>query len=226
MPTPHFIPTHSPPWVLPKQDFPISSSWQSVFKRFPFLQRLIRFFLSVVFELLNYSLRSQAFVNLLQWAWGGRRHIKRYVKDPGLLKRLIPNFPIGCKRILQSNNWYKALANPNVEVVPGIAKIEGRQVFASDGSTCEADVIIFGTGFEVASVPVTQHIVGASGKPLSTQWHRPEAYHVARLSECVHGLRTKYLQLLICLCHFGGPTKIHTLSHQDSARPRHCQHCC
>jgi hypothetical protein len=39
----------------------------------------------------------------------GVRHIKRSVKDPELTEKLIPNFKMGCKRILLSNKWYRAL---------------------------------------------------------------------------------------------------------------------
>ncbi|MEZ5501522.1 MAG: hypothetical protein R3E50_02275 [Halioglobus sp.] len=49
-------------------------------------------------------------------------------------------------------------------------------MIASDGTACEADVIIFATGFEVANPPIAQRIVGASGVTLEAQWRgSPEA---------------------------------------------------
>ena len=134
-------------------------------------------------KVLNYCLRFPLFVATLEYA--GRRNIQRYVSDPGLVERLTPNFSIGCKRILQSNQWYRALAKPNVDVVSGISKVEAGRVHASDGSSCEADVIVFGTGFEVASCPIAQHIVGASGSSLAVQWDgHPEAYLGTMLPDC------------------------------------------
>ena len=123
------------PWVLPKRDFAIAPWAQRLFAALPFLMWLLRAFLFLVFELLNYSLRFSWFVALLQF--GGRRNIKRYVSDEALREKLTPTFSIGCKRILQSNHWYRALAAPNVDVVSGVAKIEGNTVYATDGSSCE-----------------------------------------------------------------------------------------
>ena len=53
-----------------------------------------------------------------------RRHLRASVEDADLRSRLTPEYPIGCKRILISNHWYKALVDPKVEVVDkGIAEI-------------------------------------------------------------------------------------------------------
>lgn len=170
------------PWVLPKRDFAFALFAQKLFRRFGFLQVLIRWFLYVVFELLNYSLRFPWFVRLLQAV--GKANIRKGSKDPEFVKRLTPNFSIGCKRILQSNNWYPTLAQPNVKVVGGITKIQGRKLIASDGGECEVDVIIFGTGFEVAESPVTKMMYGVSGKQLSKVSDPSEGYFGTMMPDC------------------------------------------
>ena len=38
--------------------------------------------------------------------------MRRYVKDPELRRKLTPNYKPGCKRILISDNFYQAVANP------------------------------------------------------------------------------------------------------------------
>ena len=38
--------------------------------------------------------------------------------DPVLRAKLTPDYVLGCKRILPSNQWYPAITKPNVEVVP------------------------------------------------------------------------------------------------------------
>ena len=38
--------------------------------------------------------------------------------DPALRAKLTPDYVIGCKRILPSNDWYPAVTQPNVEIVP------------------------------------------------------------------------------------------------------------
>jgi cation diffusion facilitator CzcD-associated flavoprotein CzcO len=171
------------PWVLPKMDARISRGWQTLFEKFPFTQSLFRKLLYLQFELLNLSLRSPRLVKRLEAA--GQKNIARGVKDADLRARLTPDFALGCKRILMSNTWYRALAQPNVRVLPGVARIEGHEVVAEDGDRAEADVIIFATGFEVANPPIAQRIVGASGLPLSARWQgSPEAYLGTMTQDC------------------------------------------
>ena len=171
------------PWVLPKMDFKISAAWQERFARFPWLQSLLRTALYLQFETLNFSLKFPRAISRLQIA--GLKNIARGIKDPTLRQKVTPNFSLGCKRILQSNTWYKTLAQPTVQVFSGIARIEGNRLVSSHGERCEADIIIWGTGFEVAEPPVAQVIFGKSGQALSTHWKgSASAYLGTMLEDC------------------------------------------
>ena len=173
----------TPPWVLPKMDFAIPEKWQRRFARFPLLQSLLRKQLYFVFEALNRSLKHPRAKKRLQAR--ATQNIHRAVKDEALRAKLTPDYDIGCKRILQSNTWYRALAKPHVDVVSDVAEIQGNRVIASDGSSCEADVIIFATGFEVANPPIAERIVGASGMTLAQQWRgSPEVYLGTVAEDC------------------------------------------
>jgi len=173
----------TPPWVLQKLDFPVPRRWQRLFARFPVLQSLLRQMLYGQFELLNRSLKHPRLIALLQKL--ALKNIDRSIKDPALRARLVPDYAIGCKRILQSNTWYRALARPHVEVVDGVAAVRGKTVVANDGRQCEADVIIFATGFEVANPPIAERIVGARGITLAQQWRgSPEAYLGTLAQDC------------------------------------------
>ena len=84
---------------------------------------------------------------------------------------VVPDYPLGCKRILISNDWYQALARPNVSVVPeGIDHVESDAIVTVAGQRHTTDVIIFGTGFEttnfLAHIPVT----GEGGRSLADEW--------------------------------------------------------
>ena len=171
------------PWVLPKMDAPISAAWQQRFARWPWLQALLRKALYLQFEVLNSGLRYPFFVQRLQRA--GLNNIARSVKDPELRKQLTPNFALGCKRILQSNTWYRALAQPHTTVRSGVREIQGRRIIDSEGHSAEVDVLIFATGFEVANPPIAQHIVGASGQRLADLWQgSPQAYLGTMVPDC------------------------------------------
>ena len=45
------------------------------------------------------------------------RHLRKSIPDPALRQKLTPDWTMGCKRILLSNEYLPALAQPNVEVV-------------------------------------------------------------------------------------------------------------
>ncbi len=84
---------------------------------------------------------------------------------------VVPDYPIGCKRILISNDWYPALMRPNVTVVDTpIARVEGDAVITADGVRHPADVLVFGTGF--ATTEFLSHITvsGVGGRRLADAW--------------------------------------------------------
>ncbi len=171
------------PWVLPKIDSLISPRWQGIFTRFPWVQSLLRTALYLQFELLNSGLKYKFMLRKLQAA--GLKNIQRGIKDHALQERVTPDFSIGCKRILLSNSWYRALAKTNVEVVGGIASIAGNTLTDSDGKQCEVDAIIFATGFEVANPPIAERIIGKSGSVLAARWSgSPQAYLGTMAQDC------------------------------------------
>ena len=84
---------------------------------------------------------------------------------------VVPDYPIGCKRILISNDWYPALLRPDVTVVDvPVTRVEPDAVCTGDGVRHPADVLIFGTGFVttefLSHIPVT----GPGGRQLADAW--------------------------------------------------------
>ena len=171
------------PWVLPKLDAAISPRWQTLFEKHPWTQSLLRKALYLQFELLNKSLNYRWLLKRIQAQ--GLKNMERSVKGEALRAKLRPDYAIGCKRILLSNTWYRALARPHVQVVGGVQEIQGNKVIASDGSACEVDAIIYATGFEVANPPMASRVLGQSGEPLSAQWQgSPTAYLGTMTQDC------------------------------------------
>jgi cation diffusion facilitator CzcD-associated flavoprotein CzcO len=80
---------------------------------------------------------------------------------------------MGCKRVLLSNDYYPALARPNVEVVTeGIAEVREHSVISTDGVERPVDAIIFGTGFRPTDPPLAPHVRGRGGVSLADAWAR------------------------------------------------------
>ena len=173
----------TPPWILPKMDVRISKTWQNRFRRFPLLLRLLRKAVYYQFELLNSSLKFPFLVKRLEAT--GIKNIHRGAKDPALREKLTPNFSLGCKRILMSNTWYRALAKSHVQVLGGVAEISGDTVISQDGARCQVDAIIFATGFEVSNPPIAERIYNKEGIALSEQWQgSPVSYYGTTVEKC------------------------------------------
>jgi cation diffusion facilitator CzcD-associated flavoprotein CzcO len=99
-------------------------------------------------------------------------HMRRQIKEPELRRKLTPDYSMGCKRILPTDEWYPALAKPNVEVITGaLTEVRPHSVVAEDGTEREVDTIIFGTGFHVTDVPIADRVTGRDGRTLAETWN-------------------------------------------------------
>lgn len=101
-----------------------------------------------------------------------RANLEGQVSDPVLREKLWPDYPLGCKRVLLSDDFYPAMTRPNVELVTErIARIEPAGVRTADGRLHELDVIIFATGFETMSFLSVMDIAGRDGRSLRQEWN-------------------------------------------------------
>jgi cation diffusion facilitator CzcD-associated flavoprotein CzcO len=156
-------------WVVPRHDFVISEKAKRRYLRFPLLQRLVRRKLYLQREWLAFGFRHPAVMRLIQIK--AVQHMHKAISDPELRKKLTPAYTLGCKRILISNDYYPALAKPNVEVVTsGIQRATERGVLDGNGIERPVDIIIFGTGFQVRDLPYSHWIYGRQGVSLSDAW--------------------------------------------------------
>jgi len=98
-------------------------------------------------------------------------NIRKGISDPALRAAVTPDFEIGCKRILISNDYYPALDASNVDLVTdGIAKITGDAIVTADGTERPVDVLVVATGFYTTEQPIAAHIVGREGRSLAEVW--------------------------------------------------------
>jgi len=163
----------TPGWVIPRFDRRIGALERRVRRVLPGSSRVQRLVQFLVRDGLHYRMirRNRVFRTLIETV--ARRHLRSQVSDPELRAKLTPDFEVGCKRVLVSNDWYRALAQPNVDVVSaGVREVRGNVVVGSDGSECEVDTIILGTGFEVVPPPITELIHGRDERSLADVWRQ------------------------------------------------------
>ena len=137
----------TPNWILPRPDRSIGPRRRALYRRLPWLQKLVRFGIW-----LNAELRVPGLLWSRKLAWGHRLlaawHLRRQVPDRGLRNTLTPGYDIGCKRVLLSSNYYPALMQSNVELIDTpIARIENQAVIDQNGRSRAIDTLILATGF-------------------------------------------------------------------------------
>ncbi len=165
------------PWIMPKPDRPIRPIEQRIFRRLPLAQRLARLAVYWQREALAFGFVVDPRIMKLGERVS-RRHLERSIANPVLRATLTPNYRMGCKRVLPSNDYYPALLRENVEVVTEpIDQIRAHAVATTDGRERAADVIVFATGFQAADDVAPFDISGRGGHRLADLWRDgAEAY--------------------------------------------------
>jgi cation diffusion facilitator CzcD-associated flavoprotein CzcO len=166
----------TPPWILPRKNQPIADPVRSVLKAAPFVQKFVRAQIYGVTELFGLGFRHPRLLEPLQKL--AESYLERTIPDPVLRAKLTPNYRLGCKRILFSNKYLRALANPNVDVVTdSIQEVRPRSIVTKDGREHPVDTIIFGTGFHVTDLPFGKYVTGRGGRSLDDLWKgSPQAH--------------------------------------------------
>lgn len=162
----------SPPWVLPRDQRRISALEQLIYRRVPGARSLVHRTIYAIMEVIALAILGNRSMSGMLIAIA-RRKISKEVDDPDLREKLLPDYAIGCKRILVSDDYYPALNRPNVHVATeAIREVVEDGIVTEDGTLHEADRLIFATGFTVADPDGLVRVVGRDGRVLAEQWAR------------------------------------------------------
>ncbi len=175
----------TPNYIAPRGDREYTDAEKQRFARWPWLQSLYRWFLFKRMDLFFYPITKKG----SKTGRVGREKIMQYmrasVKNSDLHALLEPQYEMGCKRILLSDDLYRSLNRDNVEVESnGIEKIEPRGIRCKNGSLHEADIVVFATGFDIDGHMRSIDVYGSNGQSLANTWvEGPEGY----CGSCVAG---------------------------------------
>jgi cation diffusion facilitator CzcD-associated flavoprotein CzcO len=167
----------SAPYVIDKPDRPYRAWEKALLTAVPALHDLSR---ARVY--LSYEARALGFVKF-PWLMKPlerrfRRNLRSQVPDPRLRARLVPDYPMGCKRILLSDDYYPALRRHGVELVTDpITRITPTGVRTARAAY-DVDVIIYATGFHADGFLAPMTIVGRDGRTLDAAWRGGARAHL------------------------------------------------
>ncbi|MCB1171590.1 MAG: NAD(P)/FAD-dependent oxidoreductase, partial [Leptospiraceae bacterium] len=162
-------------YVTPRNDRPVAPWKRSLFARLPALQRLHRLKVYAYNELIAgnaiYGSRLLSFLATRL----ALRHMRSSIQDSELQARLRPNYRIGCKRVLLSDDYYPALAQSHARVISSaVNSVEGNRILGANGEWAEVDAIILCTGFQVSNMhrALDLDVFGDDGQSLKEIWER------------------------------------------------------
>ena len=177
----------TPSWIVPRRDVAYSERRKRIFRRIPGIQSLHRLGIFWFNEKGFLAFRpGQKWWGVIQgsdrakdWQDAALRHLKRQVADPELRAKLTPDYAIGCKRVLLSNDWYPALQRDNVELVTdNITRITADSIETESGTIGPLDAIILGTGFDASRFLSPLKITGSQGVELADIWRDGPRAHL------------------------------------------------
>jgi cyclohexanone monooxygenase len=158
------------PWIIPRRDRTYPAFESFAYQHVPGLQRLARTLIYWGREtfVFGFAVNPRLAAPARKMALA---NIARGVHDPELRKAVTPNFQIGCKRILLSNDWYPMLERENVSLITdAITQVQPDAVVTADGTVRPVDAIVVATGFHVTDSPAHHKIKGADGRTLGEAW--------------------------------------------------------
>jgi cation diffusion facilitator CzcD-associated flavoprotein CzcO len=167
----------SAPYIIPKPDRPYSAFERWLFRVFPFALKLSRAITYAVHEV-RFIAFGYARAAMLPSRRIFEKLLERQVQNPELRRKLTPDYAMGCKRVMISNEYFPALARENVEVVTDeLERITPHGVVAADGRERACDVLIYATGFAASEFLVPMRVTGRGGADLHEVWKNgAEAY--------------------------------------------------
>lgn len=173
----------TPAWVMPRPDY-VSPAWsKKLFARIPAAQTAFRELLYWVHESMAVGVVWTTPVTAL-FERLAKLYLRSEVKDGWLRRQLTPDFRLGCKRILISNDWYKALQAPNAKLITWpIANLSPKGIRTVEGIEHQFDCIVFATGFDVSKSGAPFPVTGLDGRQLNDEWSRgAQAYKSVSVS--------------------------------------------
>lgn len=163
------------PWVIPRRDRAYSERRRAIFRRFPWARRAARARIYLLREVTLLPFRGAKRLRRLAERQA-RRHLESAISDPQLQAALTPDYALGCKRVLLSDDYYPTLTRPDVHLVTAaVREIRPHSVVDAEGREHEFDVLIYGTGFRVMDIPLGHRLRGRDGRTLSEVWQEQGA---------------------------------------------------
>jgi cation diffusion facilitator CzcD-associated flavoprotein CzcO len=168
-------------WILPRSDRHYSALERFV-RTLPCIRHLIRLLVFIFYDVRFIAFRrypGTSTISQLMKSYYRRRlkkHLEKYIKDDKLRQHMMPDYELGCRRVIPSNTYLPALSRDDVDVdISGIECITHQGIKTKDGKEIPLDVIVYATGYFAYSnmkKALTFQVYGLGGRNLNSEWEK------------------------------------------------------
>jgi cation diffusion facilitator CzcD-associated flavoprotein CzcO len=166
-------------WILPRSDRHYGAV-ERIVRTLPGIRHLIRLLAFVFYDIRFIAFRRypgfSGISQLMKDHYRRRlqKHLNKYIKDARLRQHMMPDYELGCRRVIPTNTYLPALSRENVDVdISGIECITSDGISTKDGKDIPLDVIVYATGYFAYSnmkKALTFQVHGLGGRNLNSEW--------------------------------------------------------
>jgi cation diffusion facilitator CzcD-associated flavoprotein CzcO len=166
-------------WIIPRSDRTYSSAERFI-ANLPGIRHLKRFIIFSYHEARFVAFRRYPFTSSISrfiknlYAENLKKNLKKYIADETLRQHMMPDYELGCRRVIPTNSYLPALGRKNVDVdISGIEQITPSGIRTKDGKDIPLDIIVYATGFFAYSdmrKALSFQVYGIDGRNLNTEW--------------------------------------------------------
>lgn len=168
-------------WIIPRSDRNYSQAEQFLMN-LPGIRQLNRLIIFAYHEVRFVAFRRYPLTNNISkfikhmYKKALQKNLDRYIKDEQLHLHMMPDYELGCRRVIPTNTYLPALARDNVEVdISGIKQITPTGIRTQAGKDIALDIIVYATGFFAYSnmkKALTFQVYGKAGRHLNSEWQQ------------------------------------------------------
>jgi cation diffusion facilitator CzcD-associated flavoprotein CzcO len=166
-------------WIIPRSDRTYGPLERFI-TNLPGIRHLKRFLIFGYHEVRFIAFRRYPFTSGISsfikglYARDLQKKLDRHIDDPQLRRHMMPDYELGCRRVIPTNTYLPALARENVDVdISGIERITPTGIRTRDGKDIPLDIIVYATGFHAYTdmqKALTFEVRGRGGRNLSAEW--------------------------------------------------------
>jgi cation diffusion facilitator CzcD-associated flavoprotein CzcO len=168
-------------WLLPRSDRHYSAVERFV-RTLPGIRHLIRLLIFIFYDMRFIAFRRYPGTSIISqfmksyYRRNLKKQLERYIKDDKLRQHMMPDYELGCRRVIPTNAYLPALSRENVDVdISGIECIMPQGIKTKAGKEIPLDVIVYATGYFAYSnmkKALTFHVYGLGGRNLNSEWEK------------------------------------------------------